>query len=280
MSPAGGIMRFFTSLGLLTILVGTATAGSALDESSSSTPPPSTTRTTDPNAAPDSLQTTGEQIEYGADLRIRQVYLPQGLMGLFVARAAGGASNTGIGVDLVRRRGNLELQLGFEFEHIALQEGVYINSGDNVPTDTADFILSPAHAMSDFGWFTIEFTFMNHAPINKYIAFRYGGGAGLGILTGQVKRIDTMCTGGSNSNPEPFCVPAGYTGQNGQAGTGVVLPDHPGDPEPNPYNLPPVFPVVNAIIGLQIRPTPKAVINIEGGIRTLPFFGISAGYFF
>ena len=31
---------------------------------------------------------------------------------------------------------------------------------------------------------------------------------------------------------------------------------------------------------LQIKPTPKAVINIEAGIRTLPFFGFSAGYFF
>ncbi len=274
-------MRFVTGLGLLAILVGTAHAGAALDDNSSGSPAPTTTRTTDPNAAPDTLQTSADKVEYGADLRLRQVFLPSGLMGLFVARAAGGASNTGFGVDLIRRRGNLELQLGFEFEHIALQEGVYINSGDNVPTDTADFILSPAHAGSDFGWFTIEFTFMNQAPINKYVAFRYGGGAGLGILTGQVKRIDTQCAGGAtNANPEPGCVPVGYTGQNGQPGTGTVSPDHPGDPEPNPYNLPPVFPVVNAIIGLQIRPTPKAVINIEGGIRTLPFIGISAGYFF
>jgi len=38
--------------------------------------------------------------------------------------------------------------------------------------------------------------------------------------------------------------------------------------------------VVNAIIGFQIKPTEKAVINIEGGIRTFPFFGFSGGYFF
>src|SRR5262252_7564787 len=156
MAPVGGIMRFVTGLGLLAILVGTARAGAALDDNSSSTtPPPQTTRTTDPNAAPDSLQTSKDKVEYGVDLRLRQVFLPQGLIGLFVARAAGGASNTGFGVDLIRRRGDLELQLGFEYEHIALQEGVYINSGDSVPTDTADFILSPTHAGSDFGWFTI-----------------------------------------------------------------------------------------------------------------------------
>ncbi|MGE5185354.1 MAG: hypothetical protein ACM31C_24995 [Acidobacteriota bacterium] len=260
---------------------GTAHAGAALDDNTKSTPPPATTSTVDPNAAPTSLETVGDKVEYGADLRIRQVFLPSGLIGLFVNRAAGGASNTGLGVDLVRRRGNLELQLGFEFEHINLQEGVYINSGDNVPTDTADYILSPEKAASNFGWFTIEFTFMNQAPINKYLAFRYGGGAGLGILTGSVKRYDVQCTPGStNSNPEPGCVPMGVTSPSGQVGQGVVSPDHPGDPEPNPYGLPPVFPVVNAIIGLQIKPTPKSVINIEGGIRTLPFIGISAGYFY
>jgi hypothetical protein len=48
---------------------------------------------------------------------------------------------------------------------------------------------------------------------------------------------------------------------------------------PVAYDFPPVFPVVNAIIGLQIRPTPKAVVNIEGGIRTVPFIGLSVGYF-
>jgi hypothetical protein len=38
--------------------------------------------------------------------------------------------------------------------------------------------------------------------------------------------------------------------------------------------------VLNAIIGAQIHPFDKAVINFEMGIRTLPFIGMSAGYFF
>lgn len=274
-------MRLGTGLAIL-VMGRTAHAGAALDDASK-TPAPATTRTTDPAAAPDSLETAQDKVDYGVDLRLRHVWVPSGLIGLFVNRAAGGASNNGIGVDLVRRRGNLELQLGFEYEHLELQEGVYINSGDNVPGDTADFILSPTHAPNgdSLGWFTIEFTFMNHAPINKYISFRYGGGAGLGIITGKLYRIDTQCTGAAtNSNPEPGCVPAGYNASNGTPGTGITSPDHPGDPEPNPYGLPPVFPVVNAVIGLQIKPVEKAVINIEAGIRTIPFVGMSAGYFF
>src|SRR5678816_1638570 len=96
----------------------------------------------------------------------------------------------------------------------------------------------------------------------------------------RVKRVDTTCAAGAtNSNPEPGCIPTGYT-LNGQQGQGTPTPDNPGDPEPNTYDFPPVFPVVNAIIGVQIRPAPKAVVNIEAGIRTIPFIGISGGYFF
>lgn len=223
-----------------------------------------------------------DKVQYGIDVRLREVFLPKALMNLFVDRAAGGAQSFGYGADLVRRRGNLELQLGAELEHIAPAEGVYINKGDDVSAgDTADYILSPEHAGSQFGWVTFEFSFINHAPIGKYLAFRYGGGLGIGVLTGQVKRIDTACAPGStNANPEPGCVPVGYVSSTGVPGTGIVSPDHPGDPEPNPYKLPAVFPVVNAILGLQIRPTDHLVINVEGGIRTLPFVGVSAGYFF
>lgn len=266
-------MRFATlSLISFTMVAGAASArADSATDSSTATPASAAT----PSGA---TADAGDKVEWGADVRLRRVFLPQSIIGLFVSRAAGGASNTGIGFDVVRRRGNLELQMGFEYEHINVAEGVWINSGDNVANgDTIDYILGPDHAPSNFGWYTFEFTFVNHAPINKYISFRYGGGAGLGILSGNVYRYDIACAAGAtNSNVTPACVP-NFAPYNGQ---GTISPDHPTDKEPNPYNLPPVFPVVNAIVGFQIKPTPKAVINIEGGIRTLPFIGISAGYFY
>jgi hypothetical protein len=169
-------------------LTSTAWGGAALDDAG--TPQ----RTTDPNASPDTPATAEPKLEYGVDIRLRQVFVPQGLVELFVERAAGGSSNTGFGLDLVRRRGNLELQLGFEFEHIEPTEGVWINKGDNVSSgDEADYIVSPEHTDTGdkrLGWFTIEFTFLNHAPITKNIAVRYGGGAGIGIITGELQRYD------------------------------------------------------------------------------------------
>ena len=54
----------------------------------------------------------------------------------------------------------------------------------------------------------------------------------------------------------------------------------PATPVTPPYDLPPVMLVVNAIVGVQIRPTDEIFINVEGGLRTVPFFGTTAGYYF
>jgi hypothetical protein len=262
-------MRFVTQ----SFLTFTLLSGSIVARADDATPKP----TTEATARPDSPE-LADQVEYGVDVRLRQVFLPASVLGLFVEKGAGGASNGGIGVDLVRRRGDVELQLGFEYEHINVKEGVYINKGDDVAKgDTIDYILSPdGHGDSNFGWFTLEFTFLSHHAFNKYVALRYGGGAGIGFLTGSVKRWDTMCGAGATNTNTTACLPQQLGGQ------GITVQDNSGAPETAPvaYNLPFAFPVINAILGVQIRPTPKAVINIEGGLRTLPFIGMSAGYFF
>ncbi|MBL9017897.1 MAG: hypothetical protein JNL83_27170 [Myxococcales bacterium] len=254
-------------------LATSAAAGPALDDGSP-------TSATDPAAAAGTPGAATEEtpVEYGIGVRLRSVHVPQSILELFVERSAGGASNVGFGVDLVRRRGTVELQLGFEFERLQVGEGVWINKGDNVGAgDEADFVLSPEHAQGgdQLGWFTIEFTFLNHAVINKYLAVRYGGGAGLGIITGSLQHYNVICVGATNNTPEPGCVPnSSQFGGQGQDSDGRAFQ------QPVKYDLPPVFPVINGIIGLQIKPTDKAVINIETGIRTVPFFGVSGGYFF
>jgi hypothetical protein len=259
---------------LVMAVTGLVSAGPAL-AGDGATPP---AEGTDPTAGtPATVAEPGERkVEYGVGIRIRNVRAPQALLELFVDRTPGGVSNVGFGVDLTRRRGNVELQLGFEFEHIQPTEGVWIESNSDVAAgDEADYIVSPEHnSDKSLGWFTIEFTFLNHAEINKHVAIRYGGGAGIGIVTGELARYNMFCNGATNSSPEPGCVPP----VSPFNGSGTLSAD--GNMMLQKYNLPPVFPVVNAIIGVQIRPVPKAAINIEGGIRTFPFFGISGGYFF
>lgn len=217
-------------------------------------------------------------VEYGFDLRLRSVFVPRAVVEWFLSRATG-ASNIGVGLDAVRRRGNVELQFGIEYERINLGEGVLIQSGTTVPLDTVDYVLSPKNAPENFGWLTFEFTFLHHTSLTKHIALRYGGGLGIGVLTGGVYRWDVQCAASTTvAMLEPGCVP----GDQISSGTGVTSSDIDGSRQTAPakYDLPPVFPVLNAIVGLQIRPYARSVVNFEAGLRTLPFVGVSAGYFF
>jgi hypothetical protein len=262
----------------IAITTTSALAGPALDDDRSKRPPPPEPDEVDCKSNPDdvrcrALDPTEDAVEYGVGLRARSVWLPKAVLELFVTRAAGGAHNYGGGVELSRRRGSTELQLGFEYERINVGQGVWINKGDDVSAgDEADYVLGPGDSGKQLGWFTVELTFINHAELSKNFAVRYGGGLGLGIVTGQLDHYNIVCVNATNAAPEPGCVPMRYAGGLGMYSGGVQSPVK--------YDLPPVFPVVNAILGLQIRPTDKLTINLEGGIRTLPFFGISSSMFF
>jgi len=259
---------------------GSAVAGPALDADKTPRPEQASGEdldcakaTTDARCHPATAVEAADDVEYGVGLRLRSVWVPKAILELFLVRAEG-AQNIGYGVDLTRRRGTSELQLGFEYERINVGEGVWINKNDNVATGSeADYVLSPKHSGHQLGWFTVEFTFINHTEINKTLSVRYGGGLGVGVILGELDHYNIVCNGATNSNPEPGCVPTRF------GGTADYSPD-PGGETQVAYNLPPVFPVVNAILGLQIKPSDKLTINIEGGIRTLPFVGVSSSYFF
>ena len=257
---------------------GSAHAGPALDDDRSKRPSavdePDCAKQGDADPRCHSAATPESDVEYGVGLRLRSVWVPKPVLELFLTRAAGGAQNFGYGLELTRRRGTTELQLGFEYEHVNVGQGVWINKGDDVSAgDEADYVLSPGSSGHQFGWFTAEFTFINHAEISKTFAIRYGGGLGIGVILGELDHYNVICNGATNSAPEPGCVAPRF------GGSATYSPD-PGGEVQVKYSLPPVFPVVNAILGLQIRPTDKLTINLEGGIRTLPFVGISSSMFF
>jgi hypothetical protein len=195
-----------------------------------------------------------EQTLIGLGLRLRNVRLPESVLELFVEDAPGGSSTFGIGGEISRRKGDFELVFGVEYESISVVDGVWVERDKEPPGDEVDFV-----EFDGFGWITADVTFLNHTRFGQHFALRYGGGAGLGVLLGEVKRTDYRCTTSSLDS----CM--SYIGaENDQT----------------PYDLPPVFPVLTGIFGAQITPTPNILINVELGIRTLPFFGVTAGYYF
>lgn len=230
---------------LLAVCAGAATARAqaALDDDSSSPTPTST-----------AAAATPEKSNIGVGVRLRNVWVPQGLIEVFVQRAPGGASNVGFGLEVARRKGQFEVQLGLEYEKISIDKGIWIENGDTIPADEPDYV-----EFDKFGWVTAELSFLYHTEIIPQLSVRYGGGAGIGVLTGDILRTDYRCATASldSCSESP-------TATNRKT----------------PYDLPPVMLVVNAIVGLQIRPTEEIFINVEGGLRTVPFFGTTAGYYF
>lgn len=262
-------MRLRLQMPFLGIVISAAVA------SGSAQAQPAPSAVTDPVAEPAAVTATTNPVDYGVSMRLRNVRAPQFVIEIFTERATG-ASNFGFGLDFVRRRGTTEIQLGFEFEHIQPDEGVFIESGTNVAAgDEADYIVSPEHNNGkELGLLSFEFTFFNHVPIKPKFSFRYGFGAGIGIVTGDLGRYNVICVGATNDNPEPGCKPMNSP-FNGNA---LPSPDQGGTVVQ--YNLPPVFPILNMIAGFQFKPIPKATVNLELGIRTFPFIGLSGGYFF
>ena len=287
-------MRLTAPVVCLVLLVWTAvgarsaSAGPGLDDDKAKRPTPVAPATPDepdcgktpsaPRCQALGVVDKDNEVDFGVGVRLRSVWVPKSILELFVTRAAGGAHNYGVGVDLTRRRGTTELQLGFEYEHINIGQGVYINKGDDVAAgDEADYVLGPDSSTGSghqFGWFTLEFSFFNHTELTPWLSLRYGAGLGLGVLLGELDHYNIICAmGATNASPEPGCVPMRFAGGTGtySEGTETVVK----------YDLgTPVFPVVNAVLGLQLKPTDHTTINLEGGIRTIPFIGVSSSMFF
>lgn len=211
----------------------------------------------DPAAAlpgnPTAAAPAAPTVQWGLGVRARNVRLPQFVAELFVDRAPGSGSNFGLGLELVRRRGDVELQLGFEYEQLSMTKGIWIEKGKPIPENEVDFV-----EFDGFGWFSLEATALLHTPLSKHFALRYGAGLGLGVLFGEVTHVDRGCT---DSTVDSCTV---------ETMGGAKIP----------YDLPPVLPVINAVFGAQIRPVENMTINVEAGIRTLPFLGVSGTYFF
>lgn len=219
-----------------------ATAQAALDEEGGAPPPTSD----EPLVAP-------AKTHLGLGVRIRSVRIPASMLKWFIEDVPGGVSNVGLGLELVRRKGSFEFSFGLEYEHLTVVPGLYLEKGKAIQGGNVDRVVDDG-----FRWITAEVSFMNHTPIIPQLEFRYGGGAGIGIFQGSVNRTDQACAGESFET----CV------------------DAPAPNDNTPYDTPPVMLVVNAIIGLQIKPTDALFINVEGGLRTVPFFGTTIGYYF
>ncbi len=218
---------------------------SADDESADSDAPMAAEVPDDPDA-----------VKHGIGIRLRYVFVPQGLIEIFMEEAAGGMTNPGFGLEYVRRKKDVEITIGFEYDKLSGTEGFYIeNGGSTQKAGTVDFI-----EFDKLAWFSIDFSYIKHYALSSMVSLRYGGGIGLGFTTGEVIKTDANCGGTTTASCSPDLNPGGDLNEKQDF-----------------FRFPPVF---NLTGGVQVTPVRNVAINFEIGMRTIFYTGVTGQYFF
>jgi hypothetical protein len=215
---------------------------------------------------PGSETTVTEQSEVTSQLgfgaRLRYVFVPEGVMNLFFQHAVG-MSSVGFGADFIRRKGNFDIDIGFEYENITPNNCPAIND----PTSSCLFLGKSDDPTADgkysvhfdnFALWSFDVSFIWHTQIVPRLFLRYGAGIGLGFVTGDMRKVE--CQGGSINLDNNTCT------------------ENP--PNFETVDKPPVVPIVNLLIGLRLNIVDKLSVNAEVGFRDMFYSGVSLGYFF
>ena len=190
-----------------------------------------------------------ELTQWGLGVKVRRSFAPVGLQKLFVDDTPGKTHDDGAGFDFARRVRQLELVIGFGYDHLDGLDGYYLEKGgDPLMPGKVNFV-----HFDQLRWYTAEFTVVDHVRLHKFLEFRYGAGLGIGLVQGQVRETSALCVG---PDLQQDCVndPAGMK-QN------------------QPANIPPVLPVINVLVGLQLEPFRWLHIHVDAGLHTAPYVG-------
>ena len=196
-----------------------------------------------------------DEVDYGVGLRFRGLFVPQSLFERFVEIAPSGISKPELGLEVIRRRRNFEAVFGLAWANISAEDGIWVDDFDDVD-DNPSFI-----EFDGFSWITFDINAVWKRSFNPQVALRYGFGIGLGVLMGDILETDYVCPG--NRYDLESC------GQSSDA-TAVR----------KPLDLPPVLPLMNALLGIQYSPSDQVSINLDGGLHTTLFVGLSVDFFF
>lgn len=187
----------------------------------------------------------------GVGLRGRYVFMPKGVIELFLVSAESGVATAGFGLELVRRKADFDIVLGLEYENISPDEGFYQDEEGEDP-DRVEF--------DGFAMLGLDVNFVWSTELAPKLHLRYGAGIGVAAVLGDVLQTDLNCPNLDDFN------------------TCVVDPT--GDQNEPSEDVPPVVPIVNVLLGARFDVLPNLSVNVETGFRNLFYAGLGATYFF
>jgi hypothetical protein len=207
-------------------------------------------------------------------LRFRYVIVPKFYTSLF----ADGGTTVGapaFGPEFTIRQNRFEYVLSAMYASYAMDPTPFKSKSDNnLAWELVDSSIKSLYLMSDFSW---------SSPIDPKFSVLYGAGFGIGIIFGELHRVQAYPgSGGVNdpysyrpcvgpSNPDPnFCNPldsnhfANYSEPSWASGGSKPI----------------VFPWLSLQTGIRFKPTRQIMARLDVGwnIFNGPFFGLAGNY--
>jgi hypothetical protein len=215
-------------------------------------------------------------VHYGLGLRGRWATVPSWLLGIFLQEKQS-LSSYAVGLEGFRRSGSFDLVLGVGWQALSPPDGNWLGKGKDPATET-DYV-----QFRSLGAVSVDVAFISRTELNPYVFLHYGGGIGIGIITGKMLRTSDGSAGcrdtpGDVTKCHPIICTQGPC-------TEATLAASEGSPDTaqNPsrfqdHNVPPVYPIVNLITGLdfKIPSAPGLEFKIDLGYF-FPYFFLGAG---
>lgn len=206
-----------------------------------------------------------DQTYYFVGARYRALFVPQFMVNMF---ADGGRTFfvNGFGAEFAVRRDNYEILPSVWLADYSFGATPFKGKADGADAwELVEGNLKALYLTADFLW---------SIPISKEFAFNYGGGAGIGLVLGNITRTEAHFPNGLPGNAD---------------GSGLVKCRAPGDgldgqcPSDGEYNKKddpwPLFPWLAVQTGLRYKPHRSFVARFDLGFSTSGlFFGLGADY--
>jgi hypothetical protein len=201
---------------------------------------------------------------WGVGARFRYVFLPAGVLELFLDHATS-LSSVGFGAEVVGRKGNFDIVFGLEYDNVSPSDGLYQDKGDDPGDCGTNNDACPDFTRFDgLGVIALDANFVWHTKLASKIDLRYGGGLGIGIVTGDLYQTKKVCPPGTTIGDldDPNACPTTL------------------EAEKKSDDVPPVVPIVSLLLGVKFQVTDNVAINVETGFRDVFFLGAGTDWIF
>jgi hypothetical protein len=194
---------------------------------------------------------------FGVGVRARVHGLPSLALDLFYDQHPGllDTAQESLGIELIRRKGSIDLRISFDYSNYSGSDGdgdVFLAKGDDI--GQLEFVKSSLQL------FSADLSAIGSAQITSWMHFTYGAGLGLGLIRGELVRTDTFAPDPNDPATRRRCNAVGDPDIN------CLEVDFVED------SVPPVFPVLNMLLGMRFDLSKNVALRAEGGLRGLSVF--------